>query len=152
MFTGNGLGVKYGSGSLSAAADIVSNPVVTVTVSSPGKTPGSYRINLSSINDTSLKELKIDGNSQALGGGSFFYALSSDNPVSTVLDIKSNDKYAVITAPIGAAVSVKTISSGLGFASYLLEFPKGSYPVAVEFNVISGNLSVPAYTITFTRP
>jgi len=151
-FTGTGLRTLSGSGSLSAVVDIASNPVLTVTVSVPGKTASSYKINLKSVNDTSLKELKIDGKLQSLGSSSFSHALASTKPVSVVLDIKSNDPYAVITTPIGAAVSIKTINSNSGSASFLLEFPEGSYPIAIEFNVASGSSSDPPYTVTFTRP
>jgi hypothetical protein len=151
-FTGTGLRTLSGSGSLSAVVDIGSNPVLTVTVSVPGKTASSYKINLKSVNDTSLKELKIDGKLQSLGSSSFSHALTSTKPVSVVLDIKSNDPYAMITTPIGADVSVKAISSNSGSASFLLEFPEGSYPIAIEFNVASGSSSDPPYTVTFTRP
>ncbi len=150
--TGKRLGIQYGTGSLTAVADIPSNPQVNVAISSPGKTPTSYAINLSSVNDTSLKELKINGNVQALKDNSFSYALTTSSASSVSLDITASDKYAVITTPAGVFVTVNTVNNALGSASYTLALTEGSYPVALNFNVISGSAAAPVYTVTFTRP
>lgn len=151
--TGNGLGTKTGSGSLTAVVDAASNPLLTVTIASPGKTSSSYTISLSPVNDTSLKTFRINGNSQTIGASSFFYALPTSVASSVTLDVTTNDPYAAITAPMGAAVTVNTVRNVPGSASFTLVFAEGSGPAVIAFHVISGSsMSNPPYTLTFTRP
>lgn len=150
--TGKGLGALYGSGSLTAVANIAANPQLTVTISAPGRASSSYTISLSVLNDTGLKSLKIAGVSQELGDKDFSYALANAGTASVTLNIESKDKYAVISAPFGNGVTVNKVSGAQGSAGYVLVFPEGSWPVAVEFNVVSGSKSDPTYTVTFTRP
>lgn len=150
--TGSGVGTVFGTGILTASADVVSNPVLTITIASPGKTSSSYTISLSLVNDTSLKGLTIGGVSQTLSGSGFSYPLPNVAATGLSLEISTNDPCAVITTPIGANVTVNTVSNVPGAASFFLSIPEGHYPVAIEFNVISGSLAAPAYTVTFTRP
>jgi hypothetical protein len=150
--TGNGVGTVFGTGILTATADVVSNPVLTINIASPGKTSSSYTINLSAMDDTSLKILKIGGTPQILGGSGFSYALPTAGSFGVSLEVAANDPYASITTPIGAGVTVNTVSNVPGSASFNLSFTEGHYPIAIEFNVISGSLAAPAYTVTFTRP
>ena len=148
---GSGIGTLSGLGSLTATADIAANPTVTVTIAAPGKTSSSYTINLSAANDTSLKILKIDGNTQSLGESSFTYALSTNGAISVTLEIKANDPYATISVPVGSGVTVNPVPADSGYAKYQLDFTEGS-AAAVQFNVTSGGSTAPTYTITFTRP
>ena len=150
--TGSGVGTVFGTGILTATADIASNPVLTVTVTSPGKTSSSYTITLNAVNDTSLKELVIGGVAQTLGGSGFSYPLPNATAFGLLIEITANDPHAVITTPIGANVTVNTVNNVPGTASFFLSIPEGHYPVAIEFNVVSGSLAAPAYTVTFTRP
>ena len=149
--TGNGFGTVYGTGSLTVSADVASNPVVTVAVTAQGKTSGSYTINLTQARDTSLKALKIGGNSQTVGGSSFVYALPTSTAMSISLEMATNDKFAVITTPAGSNISVNAVLSIPGYANFSLAFPESSYPAAIEFSVVSGSVVSP-YTVTFTRP
>jgi hypothetical protein len=150
--SGNGLGTVYGAGSLTVAADVASNPVVTVTVVSQGKTSTSYTINMAQVIDTSLKALKIGGSMQSVGGSNFNFALPTSGAISISLEMATNDKYAVVTTPVGSNISVDTVLNIPGYANFSLVFPEGSNPVAIEFSVISGSAVSPPYTVTFTRP
>jgi hypothetical protein len=150
--TGSGVGTVFGTGVLTAPADIVSNPVLTVTIASPGKTSSGYTITLNAVNNTSLKGLALGGVSQTLGGSSFSYALPNAAALGLLLEIAANDPFAVITTPIGANVTVATVSNVPGAASFFLSIPEGHYPVAIEFTIVSGSLAAPDYTVTFTRP
>lgn len=150
--SGKGLGTINGSEKLTSIVNISANPVLTVTVSAPGRTSSSYTVNLNAVNDTSLKSLKIAGAAQALDDSDFSYELAGSGAASITLDIETRDKYAVITEPSGNGVAVNKVSGTPGVAGYILALPEGSYPVAVEFNVVSGGKSAPTYTLTFTRP
>jgi hypothetical protein len=148
----SGIGTQSGTGSFTALVDIAANPTVTVTISAPRSTASSYTINLSSVNDTSLRQLTIKDSSPSLGDMSFSYALSTSGAVSIPLEIKTKDPYAIVSVPVGSGVSVSTTENKAGSASYNLSFSEGTMPTAIQFSVTSGSSTSSPYTITFTRP
>jgi hypothetical protein len=149
--TGNGLGTVTGTGSVNATVDIAANPSLSITISSAGSTSSTYTVSLGSADDTSLKVIRINGNSPTVGAGDFSYAMATSGSAIITLEVETNDDFAEIEAPSGIGVDVQETLSGLGNASFSLTFPEGSDPVAVEFNVRSGSAAT-SYYITFTRP
>ena len=149
--TGNGLGIVTGTGHLTTNVDIPANPSISITISASGRTSSSYTINLNSVNDASLKLLKIDGSSQSSSDSSFAYALSTTGAISIPIEVSTNDNYAVITAPIGTDVTVNPSKDYMGSASYMISLVEGALPIAIAFTVDSGG-TVTTYTVTFTRP
>lgn len=150
---GAGIGTQSGTGSLTTSVDIAANPTVTVTISASGKSSSSYTINLSTVNNTSLSQLRVDGHSQTPNDTNFAYALSTSGAISNLpLEIRSADPYAVISVPVSSDVTVSTSENKAGSASYTLSFPEGTLPVVIQFSVTSGSSTSSPYTITFTRP
>ncbi len=149
--TGNGLGTITGAGVLITSVDIAANPSLSITISGAGKTASTYTMSLSTVNDASVNSISIDNISQTLSGGTLSYALSTSGSAVVTLAVSANDEYAEVKEPSGTGVSVTTLSSVLGSASYSLSIPAGTDPVAVVFNIKSGSTEVPYY-ITFTRP
>jgi len=149
--TGNGLGTITGAGILTTSIDIAANPSLSITISDGGKTASTYTMSLGTVNDASANSISIDNISQSLSGGTLSYALSTSGSAVVTLSVSANDEYAEVKEPSGTGVSVSTVSSALGSASYSLSIPAGTDPVAVVFNIKSGSTEVPYY-VTFTRP
>lgn len=148
--TGTGLGPLTYTEDFTIPVNIVAAPL-TITITATGATPSTYNLSLSNVNDTSAKSISIDGISQSLSGSNISYALSTSGSAIVSLAVSANDNYAEVKAPSGTDVSVTTVSSALGSASYSLSIPAGTDPIAVVFHIKSGSSEAPYY-ITFTRP
>lgn len=148
--SGNGFGPATYTDDFTIPVNISAFPL-TIALTAPGTTSSTYTVSAGTVNDTSIKTLKIGGAS-VTGSSPYSYELATSSALSVTLDITAKDPYATISAPVGSGgVTVDTVSSGLGSASFTLSFPEGSTSTTVDFNINSGSSSAPPYTILFTR-